>query len=692
MKNFLFIKKIKIIYFLKEIINYDLYCKNVVLRIGTTGVTSTYYSKLITKIVFMIIIAYFVESLIQVFERKNLISNTTTRKAYPRPHISLNNNNFKFAFVVFDSNDNILIQSELERYYVPYFYMSILNGNGLNPIQNYSIIRNCTSKDFTNLNDEEYISYNDLIYYSCIDNFSLEINGFDDEYYFIHLDFDLDYCDSAYYSNCKPFEEITKKLQGGYLQFYILENDVDVDNYNNPFVSTLKVFFSDFFDLNKTYAMYEERFLKSLEVKTDQSFFFQDYISEYSFQLANEINYYLLPKKNSSEIYVLYIISYDKVDISTRNYDKIWNAISSLGGLMKIIIGLGILLTRKFNENEESINLIKSRHLINISSSKNKDDYNDTKVYEKAIDNNNVLNDKILLKQGNNIEISVLSVNRQEKSIFDYPSNSFNKDLSNTHSNQQKKEILNESIKNQYEKDYDWEIEIEQNIKLPLHIDLFIKKYTENPIINNDKEEIIRYDKEFISKKEVDDDDENNHKFTKNNNIEKIIPSSNKEFIVNQADNNDKNQEINFIKENFKKKYEIMKENISQFSFSFIEKIYTIIGLKRNKIQNTKNNIFSSAKKKLELYLDIDYIIEKLEEIEKLKYLLFNKNQLKIFNFLNKLPINVNVNEINNTGRCQEQTELVDLFKYLERKKERSGEINHLDNKFMKIIGQIIQS
>ena len=154
-------------HFVKEII---LYGKGVILRIGCSGVTTTTYSKLITKIAFLIIIAYFIGSLIQIFERKNLISNTTTRKTYPRQHIPINSNNFQFAFAVYDNNSSIITQSELEKYYVPYFYMVTLEN--YNKTFNYSIIRNCTSSDFVNLNDQDYIFYNNLINYSCIDNFN----------------------------------------------------------------------------------------------------------------------------------------------------------------------------------------------------------------------------------------------------------------------------------------------------------------------------------------------------------------------------------------------------------------------------------------------------------------------------------------------------------------------------------------
>ena len=685
-----------IMYFLKEIINYDLYSKRVILRIGSSGVSSTYYSKLITKIVFMIIIAYFVQSLIQIFERQNFKSKTTTRKAYPRPHISIMSNNFKFAFAVVDPDGVIIAQSELERYYVPTFYMLGIDED-YDITRNYSIIRNCTSMDFSDINDEQYISYNSLTNYSCIDDFAFEINGYNDETY-KKLIFKLDYCDSAYYNNCKSFEEITDKLQGGLIYYYILENDIDVDNYDNPFISSFKMFTTDYLNINKTYFIGEERFLKRLEIKTDQSFFLQDFKSEFSFQLANEINYYSIPKIYASQIFYLNIYSYDKVDISTRNYDKIWNSISSLGGIMKIIIGLGVLLTRRFNENEESINLIKSKHLINISSTTNKDDHNGTKSPEKAIDNNknNILNEKkILSKKGTNIEVSFHSSNMQEKSFYDNSLNPFNNDLCNPKIIIEK-DLFNENIKNQEPQDCERVIEMEQNIKLPRNIDLLNnfkkkrKKYVEKSIINKDKKEKNPDNKELISN--ITDD----NKINENNDREQTIESSKKKFISNKNDNKNnpnnpnshKNEDLKLIKENLKKKFEKIKENQHHFSFTFIEKICMIIGFTQNKL---KDKMFFIAKKELDMNLDIDYIIKKLEETEKLKHFIFNKNQLKIFDFLNRFPMEGNLNYKRYTETNQEKTELVDMINYLEKKNKRSSEINNINNKFIKIIGQIIQ-
>ena len=366
--------------FIKGIIEHDLYCKNVNLRIGNKAFTSTVYSKIITKIVFIALIIYFVNIMIGIFERKRLITNTTTRKTYPRPNISLNSNNFKFAFAVFDSDGVIIQQTELEKYYIPFFYLlTTINQGGVAKTaqRHFTNISSCTLKDFSNI-DEDYIYLNNLTSYSCPNKYDFIINGDYDEIYTNLIVFRLDYCNSKVYNNCKPIEEIENKLNGATVNVYLLDNDVNVQDYENPFIPYLHLSYvslSSIYEVSKDYI-----YFKKIEIQTDQSFFLNDFQSKSNIQIAEENQF---EDRNSfltastivvPNFYVLNIDVYGKVDTITRSYDKIWDGISSLGGIMKVIIGIGILLTRKYNENEESMNLIQSKKLFNIKNDNNNSD------------------------------------------------------------------------------------------------------------------------------------------------------------------------------------------------------------------------------------------------------------------------------------------------------------------------------
>jgi hypothetical protein len=52
------------------------------------------------------------------------------------------------------------------------------------------------------------------------------------------------------------------------------------------------------------------------------------------------------------------------------------------------------------------------------------------------------------------------------------------------------------------------------------------------------------------------------------------------------------------------------------------------------------------AERKLKERVDIVYIVNKLQEIDKLKYLLLNKNQLKLFEVIGKPEISISKADI----------------------------------------------
>ena len=620
---------------LRKFLNYDLYTKRVNLNIGKSPYTSTPYSKFISKIVFLLIIIYFVLSMIEILERKNLYSNKTTKKTYPRPNISLNANTFKFAFAVFDLFGNIITQQPQEQqYYVPYFYQYITKNQGGAPInitRNYFKIRNCTAKDFSNL-DDEYIVFNELSSYSCIYDFYIEINGFYEEYQNI-LVLRMDFCNSSYptYNNCKPIDDVKKKLQGGSLNMYILDHDVDMTNYNDPFIPYLKLITVNNMNIYNTFE--ETKYYKKVEVQTDQSFFSKSFTSEYNFQISEENYSYLRSNYLTATVdpvpafYFLKIAVYDKVDTIIRSYDKVWNGISALGGIMKIIIGIGILCTQKFNENEESINLIRSRHLMNIRN------YEETEEKKGTID----LSIKKIKNQylaNSNFNMS-MSMNRS-KNMFLNPFNKF--DVQNRECND--------------------DIEIEEKIRVPQIFDSIRKKTPEDFLnINQEKNSIMLNNDCIINQDKT-------HGYEKTFN------------------------QLNFykIQENMKEFFEKTKKKRNEFQFNFFEKLYLILGFTKGE---SKTDIFRTAKSELDHFMDIEYIIEKLQEFQKLKELILNRQQLKIFNYL--IPFNNPKLSIKKkTLQMEKQNEILEFFQYLHNGIELN-EFSKLDLKLKRLMEKTFQ-
>ena len=629
--------------FIKGIIEHDLYCKNVNLRIGNKAFTSTVYSKIITKIVFIALIIYFVNIMIGIFERKRLITNTTIRKTYPRPNISLNSNNFKFAFAVFDSDGVIIQQTELEKYYIPFFYLlTTINQGGVAKTaqRHFTNISSCTLKDFSNI-DEDYIYLNNLTSYSCPNEYDFVINGDFDEIYTNVIVFRLDYCNSTVYNNCKPIDEIAYKLNGGTINVYLLDHDVDVKDYENPFIPYLHLSSSVISTIYQ--QSYDDIYFKKIEIQTDQYFFLNGYQSKSNFQMAEENIYvdtavYLTSSTIiAQDFYLLNINVYGKVDTITRSYDKIWDGISSVGGIMKVIIGIGILLTRKYNENEESMNLIQSKNLFNI---KNYD-------HEEKQRSNKSQILKNILKF--NFEItSAISLNRFDNS------SSFNL-LKNTNKSKEFSRINVKDIEISNKEDPEnCQTELEKKISTPKNCDSLrnFRKTRRKPLYN--KFDVNKRDEEI-----------------------KVHNFQNEQIIEN-------NEEIfKNINENFKKKIENIQLNHKEFHFDFCEKLTMSLGIIK---KNKKNNIFLTAKQNLDRFLDIEYILEKLRDVEIIKKVIFNKNQLEIFNIISKL-----YNDNNTTfDKKSKIIELIELLKYLQNKR-KLNKISEIDHKLGKLILKLIQ-
>ena len=631
--------------FLKQIVNYDLYSKNINLRIGANSMTSTAYSKLMTKIVFISIVIYFIQNMIETFQRINLNCNAITKKTYPRPNITLNSDTFKFAFAITDSDGYIITQPELEQYGFPYLYWysaNIENGDFANITRNYSNIRICTSQDFDNFINinEEYIESNNLTNYFCPNNSDFQIHGYFDEKKINSVVFKFSYCDSANYNNCKSKEEVMNRLEGGYINFYISEKDIDINNYENPFIKSFKFFSFQILDINKCIS--EKKYLKSLELDTDKSFFTNDFQNDFSFELVSES---IIEQCNSpSTIYLLNVLSYDKADIVTRKYPKIWDGHSSLGGIMKVLIAFGFLITRNFNETEESINLIKSRNLISYTN------FDESKI---QINNNNLnlLNDKKKRLSNTSFEILMHSSRSKDSS------------LNPLYNDKNDMEIMNNSIN--IIKNEKIEIEMEEKIKIP-----------------KDLESLMTFKKK--KRKSFEEEEENNQKII----LKEEVLITNKQDIIVVKENLNKNV-INILKENLKEKYEKIKQIQNEFHFSFLEKF--LLGFAFQPTEEKKRKLYFDAKNELNKFLDIDYIIGKIKEIEILKQLLFNEQQIKIFNFINKFNYKLTLTK-HYSGRWDEQIELAEMIKYFEREENIKGKINEIDRKLEFFVGQIAQN
>ncbi len=89
--------------------------------------------------------------------------------------------------------------------------------------------------------------------------------------------------------------------------------------------------------------------------------------------------------------------------------------------------------------------------------------------------------------------------------------------------------------------------------------------------------------------------------------------------------------------------------NLRVFPLTYFKNILSTIFFKCNFLQRERHFAIKNAERKIYFYLNIKNYILKMQEIDLLKYCLFNKDQLILLDFLSIPPINSgNISDKNN--------------------------------------------
>lgn len=199
------------------------------------------------------------------------------------------------------------------------------------------------------------------------------------------------------------------------------------------------------------------------------------------------------------------------------------------------------------------------------------------------------------------------------------------------------------------------EITKSNEINVAKNLEVFVKKHEVPPL------EIHITGKNKIKPKHLHDDDfvlthyskeelpiEDNKKSQRNSKNEIIILETKKPIIKlpkNKTIESFSNCLINLQKEEAKKEKKILnldkeiRKSKNKFNFSLIEFFRYHLKKIFNRELNHKEKIFYKAKKTFDKEVDLVKILKKIHDIEKLKLILFDENQLTMFNFLTKPTI-----------------------------------------------------
>lgn len=390
------------------------------------------------------------------------------------PKVDLNNNTMIFALMILDQNYQVF---EYKNYFDIEAVLSIKeiieSSNSLNNVLDKSIVNKAVSKVVEknlNLNftdcvykqqqfkdqinnkfnfESEFYAYN-LNYAKCLDNYyidqdsdrkatlerSLQILGDIRADSYSNVRFLVKKCNKKNNPNCKSDEEIVKILPRSHFGLYFIDKGIDPFLFNFPYNYFINTYFSklDLYLSKKT-----DIYFKNSTVKTDIGLIFQEYKQETDFTFD-----YFREQTSTADSEVLFELTLNSSrdsEFLKRYYMKIQDLAAMIGGIIKVCMVIGELISRILNRHimytvilNKLFNFkIKTEDLEIIKSNINMNN-----ILDKNSSNNSELSKEIVIK-GNK------RLNRRRSAIF----LNTNAIQENIIQNQEKIKEIKENEKNQ---------------------------------------------------------------------------------------------------------------------------------------------------------------------------------------------------------------------------------------------------
>ena len=542
------------------------------------------------------------------FISRNKIDFIYSRKIIEsNPNINLKEINFNFAFGLQKFGNGGIYKFPNKDYFT--YSMELIDWIGDNEGEMFSTninLKKCEKEDFNNMVDYVFYS-NDLNTMLCpiiTNDLNFTLDGLYTDYYFRFLRLNLSISDYG----LNNLEETKKFLINNPLEMsiYFMDTSFDYQNRKQFISQNLNYIFKNI-DFN--FAKYTKLFISSLEYSTDENLIIRkpkiNKNSVYDISL-DTFNYYPIRNSTNKLIGQFIIQASSTIYQLQRNYEKLPEFIAELAGFIGILLLIlftliGILERQiidnklinhmlafkgsKYNDISYFINLFmmdkKHNNIINIIENKDSIPIVKNKLgTQKIISKKLILNDNYLFEKGNE---NIIENEKEENNEIN----------SNKITQKSNFYIDNNNLKNK------------KKAKSSL-----IGYVTQKP----------GYGKKIIIKKENTDDS-----------IKKIEETNN---ILNNVDN------LNVYENNSSFKKE-KKDNIRIFPLSYSEYFLASILFCFSKLQKRRYNATKSAEFRIHYYMDIYNFIKKMQEIDLLKYCLFDKDQIMIFDFISKTPFKI---------------------------------------------------
>ncbi|EWS71394.1 small GTP-binding domain protein (macronuclear) [Tetrahymena thermophila SB210] len=489
-------------------------------------------------------------------------------------------------------------------------------------------IKPCTLDNFQNPDNQKYylsLNYTDM--YCLPPDLDLTIQGDFPSPEYSEIELIVKKCTQ----NCQPQEILDQFLLKSNFGIQMSDSYVDPSIPDNPFkIYSRDMFWSTSTQLPKDVFVY----IRNNYVYSDFGLLFSDVKTQvfpsYSFYQTYEFP----PSFQDYFLSIHFRFETQKEGVYKRSYQKFSQMISEIGGYIQSFLAIGYLICRKASQVKLDIDLI-SRAFKFQESTQNEEQQQIQKEKKEQIEKAELIDRK-------KIKIS------QKKQLNDKKHKKKEKEKTfNTEEYQQKQDeqnsnffqsanLYNHSQKiNNYQQAFKNSQIIDNNGQI---------QHSNEICYNLNKQDVVLQQKESKQKNSLNISNLIMSYFQDQAGLKEVeIVNSNEDFKFQKQKRQSFSQKIKkqkCVEETFQNYFDSQMNN---FRISAWEYLKSQLFCYFSKFYNNRKKIINYTKEKLYNYIDLFNIINKLNEIEKLKRLILDEDQLKLFDYLPKPTISADI-------------------------------------------------
>jgi hypothetical protein len=731
----------------EEILTYaDFFGQGINLTINKMTKAKTIFGGILSILLVIMVSFLFFFYAEDLLYRQNPLTSNELQMMKKFPNITLDKFSFPFSVSLLNKENEMIYKPKYFKYQFNYIYGDTSNSqlNSL-PLK----VKNCGSDDFPLISNEQFENLN-LNNTLCIENQNLTISGSMTEKSISFISIKISIClNITEEDQCAPMQEIEEFIFSGTYSWKIYYQDTNISPHdlNEPTSYVMR----NYYKLIKlgSYKIVEF-FIRQQTLKSDEGFMFksQSFYDSIGFD-TDKFDDGSFDESTYDLIEFKILASPNKFNIQ-RSYLKIQTVLASVGGLTSLLKILFTLLSLKFSEmkrNEILLNKIFDFDVRTEIQSENyckselkrklrkiKDEHKKTVEEEYQDDLKFTKNLELTFKNdtGNNKNFTILTkeqcTDANQSPRYLSSNYSSNKIVFNSNSNlpscrsekneTDEKSMLKKSTnyRNSSPANKIDFAELEQSKNLPENFPSLENSKPKNNLklprclTSND----LNARRSLISSK-----------FQNNRRVSRIFESPSKKnkrnSLIDFAFKNQMSSNKCYLNElKSKKPYQektILSSNSSlginnspssksllrriqirdkqrTLNFSFVEIANLVFCFKfcKNHTLLKKQKLYEKSQNTILEFMDISFIIQKLEEFEKMKLVSFNSEQLALFNFLNKELISLNqeksegyiMNKLKNFNKNKEN--LIEIILKFKEKIIKAEKIEEIDKRLFSLI------